>query len=100
MKEYRKNQTKNVLKKIKENNELRSIEVDTVTKFIKDEVESSSDVDTDDGDDEQDRSLDSDKICVTSYAIFSSRCCRTLAHYKPSVKMIFFSYYEYNNIII
>ena len=32
-----------MLKKIKENNELKSVEIDVVTNFIKDEVESSSD---------------------------------------------------------
>ena len=39
MKEYRKNQSNSVLKKIKENNKLKSVEVDVVTNFIKDEVE-------------------------------------------------------------
>ena len=47
-----------MLKKIKENNELKSVEIDVVTKFKKDKVNSSYnddndvDVDTDD-DDEQ-----------------------------------------------
>ena len=51
MKEYQKNQSNNQLK-IKEHSELKSVEVDVVTKFIKDEVESFSDVEvyTDDGD--------------------------------------------------
>ena len=35
MKEYRKNQSSNVLKKTKENNKLKSVEVDVVTKIIK-----------------------------------------------------------------
>ena len=39
MKEYRKNQSSNVLKKKKENNELQSVEVGVVTYFIKDKVE-------------------------------------------------------------
>lgn len=39
MKEYR----KTFIEKINENNELQSVEVDGVTNFIKDEVESSSD---------------------------------------------------------
>ena len=48
MKEYRKNQSNSVLKKIKENNELKSVEVDVVTNFIFDEVERFSyDVDID-----------------------------------------------------
>ena len=49
-----------MLKKIKENNELKRVEVEVVTKFMKDEVESASNndvhdlvVDTDD--DEQNR---------------------------------------------
>ena len=39
MKEYRKKKLHNVLKKIKENYELNSVEVDVVINFIKDEVE-------------------------------------------------------------
>ena len=35
MKECRKNQSSNVLKKTKENNKLKSVEVDLVTKIIK-----------------------------------------------------------------
>lgn len=44
MKEYERNQSNNELQKIKENNELRSVEMDVVTKFIKDEVEILSDI--------------------------------------------------------
>lgn len=44
MKEYEKNQSNNELQKIKENNELRSVEVGIVTKLIKDEVEILSDI--------------------------------------------------------
>ena len=45
MKEYRKNQSKNLLKKrkTKQNKKLKSIEVNKVTNFIKDEVERFSD---------------------------------------------------------
>ena len=39
MKEYRKIRFNKVLKKLKENNELKSVEVDVVTSLIKDEVE-------------------------------------------------------------
>ena len=55
MKKYRKNQFNNVLKKIKDNNELKSIGVNVVTNFIKDEVKSFSNADvyTDDGDSEE-----------------------------------------------
>ena len=46
-----------MLKKIKENNELKSVEIDVVTKFKKDKVNSSynddNDVDVDTDDDEQ-----------------------------------------------
>ena len=37
-KEYRKNQSKKVLKKLKENNKLKRVEVDVITSFIKEEV--------------------------------------------------------------
>ena len=42
------------MKKTKEDNELKSAEVDIVTNFVKDDVESSSDADvgTDDNDDD------------------------------------------------
>ena len=45
------------MKKIKENNELKSVEVDVLTPFIKDEVESfpTAEVYTDDNDYEEDR---------------------------------------------
>ena len=59
MKEYGKNQSKNVSKKVKENNELKSAKVGVITKSIKDEVESSADDDNvdvyDDDNDEQDK---------------------------------------------
>ena len=63
MEEYRKNQYNNLLKKLKENDELKSVEVNLVTNFIKDKVESSSDAevytdddyDYDDDDSEEDR---------------------------------------------
>ena len=61
MKDYGKNQSDNKLKKIKENDELKTIEVNVVTKYIEDEVETSSDGDVDvevdvvDNDDEWDR---------------------------------------------
>ena len=46
-----------MLKKIKKNNELKSVEIDVVTKFKKDKVNSSynddNDVDVDTDDDEQ-----------------------------------------------
>ena len=52
MKEYWQSQSNNVLKKIEDNDELKSIEVDVVTNFIKDKVEScSNDVDGDSDDD-------------------------------------------------
>lgn len=48
MKEYTKSQSNNLLKKIKENIELKSVELEIVTNFIKDEGESfSNDVDAD-----------------------------------------------------
>lgn len=51
MKEYWQSQSNNVLKKIEDNDELKSIEVDVVTNFIKDKVEScSNDVDGDSDD--------------------------------------------------
>ena len=42
MKKCRKNQFSNALKKTKENHELKSVEVNMVTKFIKDEAQSSA----------------------------------------------------------
>ena len=45
MKQYKKNYPNNVLKNKKENNELKTVEVDAGTSFIKDEVESFSDAD-------------------------------------------------------
>ena len=56
LKSVQKNLIHNVLKKIKENNEVKSVEVDTTTKFINEEDESLNDY-TDDADDvnEQDR---------------------------------------------
>ena len=51
MKEYWQSQSNNVLTKIEDNDELKSIEVDVVTNFIKDKVEScSNDVDGDSDD--------------------------------------------------
>ena len=48
MKEHTKSQSNNLLKKIKEKIELKSVELEIVTNFIKDEVESfSNDVDAD-----------------------------------------------------
>ena len=49
LKEYRKSQSNNVFKKIKKNDDLKSVEVNMVTKLIKDEVESSIDDDNHDG---------------------------------------------------
>ena len=51
-----------MLKKIKENNELKRVEVEVVIKFMKDEVESASnndvdDLDVDTDDDEQNRTI-------------------------------------------
>lgn len=45
LKEYRKRYWNNELKKIKENNELKSVEVDAISNFIKDEVEGFPDAD-------------------------------------------------------
>ena len=75
MKEYRKTfqQKKTFIEKINENNELQSVEVDVVTNFIKDEVESSSDAEiytNDDYDSEKDRVTDLDKMRVISNRIF------------------------------
>ena len=42
MEEYKKNRS-NVLKTLKENSELKRVEINVVTNFIKDEVESFSD---------------------------------------------------------
>lgn len=57
LKSVQKNLIHNVLKKIKENNEVKSVEVDTTTKFINEEDESSYNDYTDNADDvnEQDR---------------------------------------------
>ena len=57
LKSVQKNLIHNVLKKIKENNELKSVEVDATTKFINEEDESSYNDYTDDVDNvnEQDR---------------------------------------------
>ena len=57
IKAYKRNHFNNVLKKIKDSNELKRAEVYVLTNFIKDEVESFSnaDVHTDDGDSERDR---------------------------------------------
>ena len=57
MKEYRKNRSKNVSKKFKKNNELKWVEADAVTYFIKDDVESFSDakIYSNDDDFEEDR---------------------------------------------
>lgn len=58
-KEHKNNQSNKALRKLKENNELKSVKVGVVTRFIKDEIENtvdSADVDSDDVvDDEQDR---------------------------------------------
>ena len=43
MEEYKKNRSNNVLKTLKENSELKRVEIDVVTNFIKQEVESFSD---------------------------------------------------------
>ena len=64
MKEYRKTfqQKKTFIEKVNENNELQSVEVDVVTNFIKDEVESSSDAEVYNNDD-----YDSEKDRVTGF---------------------------------
>ena len=57
MKEYRKSHSKNVLE-ITRNNELKNVEIDVITNFIKDKVESSSDEEIytdDDGDSEENK---------------------------------------------
>ena len=38
MQEYRKNQSNNLLKEIKENSELKSVEVNMITNFIQNKV--------------------------------------------------------------
>ena len=43
MKKRKKNQSNKTLKKIKENNDLKSVEVDLFTNFVKDEVKCFSD---------------------------------------------------------
>ena len=43
LKQYWKNESNNVVKNVKENDELKSAEADVVTKFIKNEMESSTD---------------------------------------------------------
>ena len=64
MEEYRKNQHNNLLKKLKENDKLKSVEVNLVTNFIKDKVESSSDAEvyTDDNYDYDDDDSEEDRI--------------------------------------
>lgn len=60
--EYRKNQSKNVFKRVKEDDELKSVEEDLVTNFIKDEVERSTDGDFDDANvDNDDDVVDNDE---------------------------------------
>ena len=62
MKEYRKSKSNNVFKKIKEKYKLKSIKVNVITNFIKDEAESffdadiytDYDYDDDDNDDDDD----------------------------------------------
>ena len=57
MKEYRKSHSKNVLE-ITRNNELKNVEIDVITNFMKDKVESSSDEEIytdDDGDSEENK---------------------------------------------
>ena len=61
MKEYRKNQSNNVLNNIKENNKLKFVEVVVVTNFIKDEVESFFDIDNVFVDDDDDIEADDDE---------------------------------------
>ena len=60
------------IQKMKEKNELKSIQVDVLNNFIKDEVQSFSDAEVytdDDGDSEEDGSLDLAKIRVASNRI-------------------------------
>ena len=60
--EYRKNRSKNVFKRVKEDDELKSVEEDLVTNFIKDEVERSTDGDFDDANvDNDDDVVDNDE---------------------------------------
>ena len=55
MREYRIFQSSIVLKNIKESNETKSVEADVITNFIKDKVESSSDAEVyNDDDDDSD----------------------------------------------
>ena len=68
-KEHKNNQSNKALRKLKENNELKSVKVGVVTKFIKDEIENT--VDSADvitmilSVMSRIESLDSDKICMT-----------------------------------
>ena len=52
------------MKKIEENDELKTVEVNVVTNFIKDEVESLSDAEvyTDDDDDDDDDDEEEDRV--------------------------------------
>ena len=55
MREYRIFQSSIVLKNIKESNETKSVEADVITNFVKDKVESSSDAEVyNDDDDDSD----------------------------------------------
>ena len=51
------------MKKIKENDELKSVEVDMVSNFMKNDVESFSDI-GDHNNEEEDRELYLDKNCI------------------------------------
>ena len=79
MKEYRKSQCYNVLKKIKETDELKSAKVDVVTKFIKDGIENfidDVDADIDDNDNDDDDDYEQDMIIE-----FRSNMCDLLMEY-------------------
>ena len=52
--QYWRNWFNNLLKKIKEKNELKSVEVDVISNLVKDDVEIDVDFDDDDDDDDDD----------------------------------------------
>ena len=57
VKEHRRNKSRNVLKKIKENNQLKSVKVNVVTNFIKYKVEIVSNDHADADDNKQDDTI-------------------------------------------
>ena len=98
IKAYKRNHFNNVLKKIKDSNELKRAEVYVLTNFIKDEVESFSnaDVHTDDGDSERDR-VHWIQIKCMQIATKYQQCEMELSGIlKTQLKKIFFPQNEYN----